>query len=461
MNHKNAWLSYSEEQMSAVQGFAEDYMNFMSLAKTERRFVKEAIQLAEGFGYKNVNTFTETGTPIKAGDKIYFNVMDKSMILMEIGTEPLEKGLNIMGAHVDSPRVDLKSVPLYEKDGLAYFDTHYYGGIKKYQWTTLPLALYGVIVLKDGTHIDVAIGDHPEDEVFCFTDLLPHLDGEQREKTMAKGVAGEDLDLLVGSIPARDVDKDAVKANILSLLKDRYGIDEEDFISAELEIVPQGRARTMGLDKSMILAYGQDDKVCAYTSLMALLEAGQPLKKTGVVLLVDKEEIGSVGATGMQSNMLENAVAEVMNAMGDYSELKLRRALQNSNMLSNDVCALHDPVYASVSSPNGNMPVLGGGVALIKYTGAGGKSRSKDANAEYLAKLRKIFDDAGVIWQTGELGKVDAGGGGTIAYILAKYGMNVIDCGVGLLNMHAPFEVSSKADVYEALKAYRAFIQNA
>ena len=461
MNHKNAWLSYTDEQRAAVQAFAQDYMNFLSLAKTERRFIKEAIQLAEGFGYKNVNTFTETGTPIKAGDKIYFNLMDKSMILMEIGTEPLENGMNIMGAHIDAPRVDLKPVPVAEKDGLAYFDTHYYGGIKKYQWTAMPLALYGVIVLKDGTHIDVAIGDHPEDEVFCFTDLLPHLSAEQREKPSAKAIEGEDLDLLIGSIPAADADKEAVKANILALLKDRYGIDEEDFISAELEIVPQGAARTMGLDKSMILAYGQDDRICAYASMMALLEAAQPMKKTGVVLLVDKEEIGSVGATGMQSNMFENAVAEVMNAMGVYSELKVRRALQNSNMLSNDVCALHDPVYAGVSSPNGNMPVMGGGAALMKYTGAAGKSRSNDANAEYLAKLRKIFDDAGVIWQMAELGKVDAGGGGTIAYILSKYGMNVIDCGVGLLNMHAPFEVSSKADLYEALKAYKAFVQNA
>lgn len=459
MKFKNAWLTYSDQQAQAVQAFAEDYMNFISKAKTERRFVKEAIELAKGFGYTNVNEYVENGKALKAGDKIYFNMMNKSLILMQIGTEPLEKGMNILGAHIDSPRIDLKPVPVAEKDGLAYFDTHYYGGIKKYQWSVLPLALYGVIVLKDGTHMDIAIGDHPEDEVFCISDLLPHLAAEQMTKTASSLMEGEKLDLIVGSIPEKDTDKDPVKANILKLLKDRYGIDEEDFISAELEIVPQGAARTMGLDRSMILGYGQDDRVCAYPSLLALLEQQQPLKKTGVVLLVDKEEIGSVGATGMSSKAFENIVAEVMNAMGDYSELKVRRALMNSSMLSNDVCAAHDPMFAEVSSPNSNMAALGCGVALTKYTGARGKSHSNDANAEYMAKLRKVFDDAGVIWQVAELGKVDAGGGGTIAYILSEYGMDVVDCGVALLSMHAPFEVSSKADVYEALKAYKAFLQ--
>lgn len=461
MQFKNAWLSYSEEEKAAVQALSRDYMDFISVAKTERRFVKEAIALADGFGYKNINEYVENNKPLKAGDKIYFNVMDKSLLLMQIGSEPMEKGLNIVGAHIDSPRIDVKPSPVMEQGDLAYFDTHYYGGIKKYQWTTRPMALYGVVFLKDGTHMDIAIGDHEEDEVFTITDLLPHLAAEQMKKNANDVIEGEALDLLIGSIPLAGEQKDPVKANILKLLKDQYGIEEADFISAELEIVPQGRARTMGLDHSMVLAYGQDDKVCAYPSMLALLElAKTDLKRTAVCLLVDKEEIGSIGATSMDSSFLENTVAEVMNAMSDYSELKVRRCLANSAMLSNDVCAAHDPNYASVSGPEGNMPKLGYGVALLKYTGVRGKSHSNDANAEYIAKLRKVFDDAGVIWQAGELGKVEAGGGGTIAFVLSKYGMQVIDCGVPLLNMHAPFEVSSKADAYEAKKAYKAFLEN-
>lgn len=459
MSSKNAWLTYSPEEKAAVMATAQDYMDFISIAKTERRFVKEAIQLAKGFGYQNINDFVEQGKALKPQDKVYFNMMDKALLLFHIGSDPLNKGMNILGSHIDSPRLDLKTKPVYEKDGIAYFDTHYYGGIKKYQWTTTPLALYGVVVLKDGTHMDIAIGNHPEDEIFVVSDLLVHLSSEQMGKNAAKVVEGEDLDLTIGSIPEEGVDKDAVKANILKLLKDRYGIDEEDFISAELEAVPQNPAHTCGLDHSMILAYGQDDKVCAWSSMTALLEAGdQNLERTACVMLVDKEEIGSVGATGMQSRFFENQVAEVMNALGQYNELDLRRCLQNSTMLSNDVPAAHDPLYASVSSPNGNMAVFGGGLGISKYNGSRGKSGSNDANAEYIARLRKVLDDAGVIWQPAELGKVDAGGGGTIAYIMANYGMEVIDTGVALMNMHSPYELSSKADLYEALKGYKAFI---
>lgn len=465
MEGKNAWLTYTPEQKSAVMAFAEDYMQFLSLGKTERRCVIQAKQLAEGFGYKNANEYLENNIPLKPQDKVYFNFMDKAIALFHIGSDPLKDGMNILGAHIDSPRIDLKPRPLYEKDGICFFDTHYYGGIKKYQWTALPLAMYGVVILKDGTHIDVAIGDHEEDEVFVIPDLLIHLSSSQLTKDGAHVVEGEDLDVIAGNIPAVNSDekevKDPVKANVLAILKDRYGIDEEDFISAELEIVPQGKARTCGLDRSMVLGYGQDDRICAYSSLMALLEnSNETLKRTAVCLLVDKEEIGSVGATGMKSAQFENAVGSIMNSMNQYNDLNLRFALQNSTMLSNDVCAGHDPINSAVSAPNGNMTKMGYGLGVTKYTGSRGKSGSNDSRAEYIAKLRKIFDDAGVIWQPAELGKVDAGGGGTIAYIMAAKGMDVIDTGVALLNMHAPFEVSDKADLYEALKAYKAFLKN-
>lgn len=464
MNTENAWLTYSPEQKAAVEALAQDYMQFISLGKTERRCVKQAVSLAEGFGFKNINEYLENGKKLAVQDKIYCNFMDKAVALFQIGSDPLKNGLNILGAHIDSPRLDLKPSPLYEKDGIAFFDTHYYGGIKKYQWTCRPLALYGVVYLKDGTHMDIAIGDHEEDEVFCIPELLVHLSSEQQSKPANQAVAGEDLDLIAGSIPADSDDEkkgDAVKQNLLALLKDRYGIDEDDFVSAELEVVPQGRARTLGLDRSMILGYGQDDRICAYTSLLALLEnSSEPIERTCAVLLVDKEEIGSVGATGMQSKRFENALGAIMKSLGQYDDLNLKLALQNSTMLSNDVCAGHDPVYASVSSPNGNMAKLGFGLGVSKYTGSRGKSGSNDARAEYISALRKVFNDAGVIWQPAELGRVDAGGGGTIAYIMAGYGMDVIDTGVALLNMHAPFEVSSKADLYEALKAYKAFLKN-
>lgn len=461
MTNQNAWLTYTPEEKAAVMATAQDYMRFISIAKTERRFIKEAIPLAEGFGYKNINEYVENKQPLKAGDKVYYNMMDKSLLLFHIGSDPLKNGMNILGAHIDSPRLDLKAKPLYEKDGIAYFDTHYYGGIKKYQWATTPLALYGVVFLKDGTHMDIAIGNHPEDEVFVVNDLLVHLSGKQMEKKASAVIEGENLDLTIGSIPEAGVDKDAVKANILSILKNRYGIDEEDLISAELEAVPLGAARTCGLDHSMVLGYGQDDKVCAWTSLMAILETSdQDIARTSAVMLVDKEEIGSMGATGMQSHFFENQVAELMNALGQYNELDLRRCLQNSTMLSNDVPAAHDPLYADVSSPNGNMAKLGFGLGISKYNGSRGKHGSNDARAEYYAALRNLFDNAGVIWQPAELGKVDAGGGGTIAYIMANYGMDVIDTGVALQNMHSPYEISSKADVYEALKAYKAFLLN-
>lgn len=457
---ETAWQTYSPEQMNEVMSVADEYMSYLSKGKTERRCVKEAIALAEGFGYKNINEYTENNKPLAAQDKVYFNMMDKAIVLFHIGEEPLKNGMNILGAHIDSPRLDLKQHPIYEADGLCLFDTHYYGGVKKYQWTALPLALYGVVFLKDGTHMDIAIGDHPEDEVFVISDLLIHLSADQMKKTGSQVVEGEDLNVTVGSIPADGVDKDPVKANILNILKEKYGIDEEDFISAELEVVPAGAARTCGLDRSMILGYGQDDRVCAYTSLMAMLEtASENRSRTACCLLVDKEEIGSVGASSMQSRFFENQVAELMDCLGQYSEMNVRKALQNSTMLSSDVVAAHDPNYASVSSPNNNMAQFGHGICFAKYTGRGGKGGSNDARPEFIARLRQIMDDSHVIWQTSELGKVDQGGGGTIAYILANYGMDVIDCGVPLHNMHAPFELSSKADVYEALNCYKAFIR--
>lgn len=458
---KNAWLNYSPEQLGEVMTFAEGYMNYISLGKTERRCVKQAIQLAEGFGYTNINEYAQNGKPLKAQDKVYFNMMDKAVAFFQLGSEPLSKGMNIIGAHIDSPRLDLKPHPIFEKDGICLLDTHYYGGIKKYQWTTLPLALYGVVCLKDGTTVDVAIGDHDDDEVFCISDILVHLSKDQMAKTASEAIAGEALDVLCGSIPKADEEKDSVKANILSLLATRYGIDEEDFISAELEVVPAGKARTCGLDRSMILGYGQDDRVCAYTGLIAQLElANEELERTAVTLLVDKEEIGSMGATGMQSAFFEDQVAEILNLMGDYSELNVRRALRHSTMLSCDVSAAHDPNTPEVSSPNGNAAKFGYGVALSKYTGSRGKSGCNDARAELIAGLRRIFDEEGVAWQTAELGKVDQGGGGTIAYIMGNYGMDVIDCGVALMSMHAPHELSSKADVYEAYRASKVFLKN-
>ncbi len=454
-----AWNDYSEEQTKEVMDFAEKYMKFLSEGKTERRFLKLAIEKAEKAGYRNIEDIIKGNETLHPQDKVYMNQMNKSIALMHIGSMPLEKGMNILGAHIDSPRLDLKQHPLYEEGDLAFFDTHYYGGVKKYQWVTIPLAIYGVVVLKDGTTIDIAIGDGESDPVFVISDLLIHLSSKQMDKKASTVIEGESLNVTVGSIPLKGEKSHAVKANILALLKEKYGFEEEDFISSELEVVPAGKARSCGLDSSLILGYGHDDKVCAYTSLEAILEAKE-VEKTAVCLLVDKEEVGSQGATGMQSQFFENFVAEVIHAMGNYSEITLKRAMLHSSMLSSDVCAAHDPNYADVSSPNDNMPKFGYGLAFNKYTGARGKSGCNDANAEYIAQLRKVMDDNQVHWQTGELGKVDAGGGGTIAYILANYGMQVIDCGVPLHNMHASHEIASKADVYEAYLGYKAFLKD-
>lgn len=454
-----AWQDYTEAQFQEVMDFAQEYMDFLSKGKTERRFLKLAIEKAEAAGYRNIEEIIKNKETLHPQDKVYMNQMNKSIALMHIGNEPLEQGMNILGAHIDSPRLDLKQHPLYEEGDLAFFDTHYYGGVKKYQWVTIPLAIYGVVVLKSGKVIDIEIGDKEDDPVFVISDLLIHLASKQMEKKATTVITGESLNVTVGSIPLKGEKTQAVKANILALLKDKYGFEEEDFISAELEVVPAGKARSCGLDSSLILGYGHDDKVCAYTSLQAMLEA-KDLERTAVCLLVDKEEVGSQGATGMQSKFFENFVAEVLYAMGAGQDIQCKRAMLHSAMLSSDVCAAHDPNYADVSSPNDNMPKFGYGLAFNKYTGARGKSGCNDANAEYIAQLRAVMDQENVHWQTGELGKVDAGGGGTIAYILANYGMRVIDCGVPLHNMHAPHEIASKADLYEAYKGYKAFIKN-
>lgn len=457
--YKYAWDKYTDEELDKVFSFAEGYKSFMSKCKTERECVKEFILLAESHGYRNLEEVIARGEKLRPGDKLYANNMGKMLALFIIGQQPLEKGMKILGAHIDSPRLDLKQNPLYEDTGLALLETHYYGGIKKYQWVAMPMAIHGVVVKKDGTVIDVVIGEKDDDSVVGVSDLLIHLAAEQMEKKLAKGIEGEDLNVCVGSIPLRTDNEDEserVKKNILRLLNERYGMDEEDFVSAELEVVPAGRARDYGLDRSMVIAYGQDDRVCAYTSFEALMRVDNP-QKTCVALMVDKEEIGSVGATGMTSRFFENVLAEIMNLMGDYSELKMRRALANSKMLSCDVSAGFDPNYPSVMEKK-NAAYLGKGVTFNKYTGARGKSGSNDANAEYMAYLRDIMDKHGVTWQTAELGKVDQGGGGTIAYILAEYGMDVIDCGVPVHSMHAPWEVTSKADIYEAMRGYYAFL---
>ena len=416
------------------------------------------VQQAEKAGYRNIDAIIESGETLKAGDKVYANNKGKGLALYLIGEEPLEKGMRILGAHIDSPRLDLKQNPLYEDQELALLDTHYYGGVKKYQWVTLPLALHGVVSKKDGENVTVVIGEEEQDPVLGISDLLIHLSQKQLQKTAAEVVEGEKLDMLVGSIPLEGEEEEPVKAQILAILKEKYGIEEEDFLSAEFEVVPAGKARDYGLDRSMIMGYGQDDRVCSYPSFAAIMKQEQ-VKYTSVCLLVDKEEIGSVGATGMQSKFFENTTAEVMNACGQYSELKLRRALKNSMMLSSDVSAAFDPNFPEVMEKK-NSAYLGHGMTFNKYTGARGKSGSNDANAEYLAKLRKVMDEEQVAFQTAELGKVDQGGGGTIAYILANYNMEVIDCGVAVLNMHAPWEITSKVDVYEAYRGYCAFLQN-
>lgn len=459
MERKNAWNTYGKREISELEELNSNYIDFLSDCKTERECVKETVRQAREKGYKSLEEVIEKGQSLKQGDKVYAVCMNKTVALFNIGKIPMEQGMNILGAHIDSPRMDIKQNPLYESNNMAYLDTHYYGGIKKYQWVTLPLAIHGVVVKKDGTKVEVNIGEKDTDPVFCVTDLLIHLAGQQMEKNAAKVIEGENLDILVGSIPLEDKEKDAVKEGIIGILKNTYEMEEEDFMSAELEVVPAGRAREMGFDRSMIMAYGQDDKVCAYTSLAAMLETDK-IDKTACCLLVDKEEIGSVGATGMQSKFFENTVAELLNLNGDYNELKLKRCLAHSRMLSSDVNAAFDPLYSDVFK-NNSSSFLGSGVVFNKFTGSRGKSGSNDANAEYLAVLRNIMDNHNVHFQMSELGKVDAGGGGTIAYIMSLYGMEVIDCGVAVLNMHAPWEVTSKADIYETYKCYKAFLKNA
>ena len=457
MERKNLWETYSDAQRAELEEVNKKYCACLDAGKTERECVRTTIEMAEAEGYRNLKDVIKSGEKLSAGDKVYMAYNEKAIALFNLGTEPLEAGMNILGAHIDSPRIDLKQNPLYETDGFAYLDTHYYGGIKKYQWVATPLALHGVVVKKDGTAVNVAIGDNDNDPVLVITDLLIHLAGEQMEKNAAKVVEGEKLDLLIGNKPVVGEEKDAVKANILALLKKTYDIEEEDFLSAELEIVPAGKARESGLDSSMIMAYGQDDRVCAFTSLFALLNV-KDVKRTSCCLLVDKEEIGSTGASGMNSNLFENIVAELLACTGEYSDLKVRRALANSKMLSSDVSAAFDPMFPEVFEKR-NSAFFAKGIVFNKYTGSRGKNGSNDANPEYIAELRKVMDDNHVSFQTAELGRVDAGGGGTIAYLMAMYGMDVIDSGVPVLCMHAPWEVTSKADVYETVRGYEAFLK--
>lgn len=474
MKKDSLWLGYQDEDKQELERVCTLYKKCLDEGKTERECASLVVKMAEEKGYRELYSVIEKGERLKAGDKLYVVQMNKSVALFQLGKKPISEGMNILGAHIDSPRIDVKQNPLYEKDGFAYFDTHYYGGIKKYQWTALPLALHGVVAKKDGTTINVCIGEREDDPVFVITDLLIHLAGEQMTKKATEVVTGENLDLLIGNCPLlgeaetqegedkdkKDKEKEALKTNVLKILKDSYNIEEEDFLSAELEIVPAGKAKDLGFDRSMILAYGQDDRICSFTSLFAMLDMAPDItENTLCCLLVDKEEIGSVGATGMQSRFFENAVAELIAATEEDSQRLVRRALANSRMLSSDVSAGYDPLYASAFEKN-NAAFLAHGLTFNKYTGSRGKSGSNDANAEYIAQLRKVMDDADVKYQFAELGKVDIGGGGTIAYIMAKYGMNVIDSGVAVMNMHAPYEVSSKADIYEAVRGYRAFLQS-
>ncbi|NCB93178.1 MAG: aminopeptidase [Clostridia bacterium] len=460
METKSAWLKYDEAGKKEVFAFNEGYKEFLSKCKTERECVTEAVKQAKEQGYRDLTEVVDAGEKLQAGDKIYADCMGKALALFVVGKEPLEKGMNILGAHIDSPRLDLKQNPLYEDSGLAMLDTHYYGGVKKYQWVALPLAMHGVVAKKDGSIITISIGEDDSDPVVGVSDLLIHLSADQLEKKGKEVVEGEDLNLSIGNIPSEEAEEPVKKA-ILQIIKEKYDFEEEDFLSAEIEIVPAGRARDYGLDRSMIMGYGHDDRVCAYPSMKAIfdLNGSEAPEKTAVCLLVDKEEIGSVGATGMQSRFFENAVAELMNAMGEYTELGVRRALQHSKMLSSDVSAAFDPNYPSVMEKK-NAAFLGNGLCFNKFTGSRGKSGSNDANAEYLAELRKVLDDKNVSWQTCELGKVDQGGGGTIAFIMANYGMEVVDSGVAVHNMHAPWEIVSKVDVYEAYMGYLTFLQN-
>jgi aspartyl aminopeptidase len=451
MERKSAWEKIDDQK--TVFDFCKGYIKYLDLGKTERLCVEYSKELAEEMGFKNIDNIEK----LEAGMKVYKINRAKNIVLSVIGSEDIEKGFNLVAAHIDSPRLDLKQIPLYEDSNMAMFKTHYYGGIKKYQWTAIPLSLIGVIVKENGEIVNVNIGEDDEDPVFTISDLLPHLAADQMEQKLSKAFTGEDLNVLAGSIPS-DSEKDKYKENVMELLKDKYGICEEDFISAELELVPNFKARNLGLDSSMIAAYGHDDRVCAYTALKAIFDIENP-KRTSVCFLADKEEIGSMGCTGMQSRFFENFVAEMINKIkANYSELMLKRAISASMCLSSDVTCAMDPNFKSVSEPM-NSAYLGEGVAFAKFTGARGKSSTSDANAEFVAKIRKILNDAGVAWQMAELGKVDQGGGGTVAQYIANLDMDTIDCGVPLLSMHAPYEVASKVDIYMAYKAYGAFFR--
>ncbi len=455
---ENIWKKYNDEDINLLNNICDDYRKFISDNKIEREVVSATIEICRDAGFVDLEDCIKNGRQLHAGDKVYVNNRGKSIALFVIGEEDILNGINILGAHVDSPRLDLKASPLYEDESLAYLDTHYYGGIKKYQWVTLPLSIHGVVAKKNGDVVNVVIGEDAGDPVVGITDLLPHLGSEQLKKEASKVIEGEKLDVLIGSIPA-DGEDDSVKKYILDILKNKYDIEEDDFLSAELEVVPSGKARDFGLDRSMVMAYGQDDKVCAYTSLRAFLDVDK-CRRTISCILVDKEEIGSVGASGMESNFYENAIQEICSLLGHNEVYALSRVLKNSYMLSSDVNAAYDPLYSDVMDKR-SASYFNNGVVFCKYTGSRGKSGSNDADAEYIAKLRKIMDDNNVYFQISELGKVDAGGGGTIAYILANKSVNVIDCGVGVLSMHAPWEVTAKADIYEAYKCYVAFLKNA
>ncbi len=452
MYAKNAWSKYTGNALTELMKFNDEYKDFISTGKTERKCVKQAVKIAEENGFKNIKDFKS----LKTGDKVYATNKGKNFVAFVIGEKPLEEGLRVLGAHIDSPRLDVKQNPLYESNSFALLDTHYYGGIKKYQWVTIPLAIHGVVCKKDGSIVEVTIGEDDNDPVVGISDLLIHLSGDQLQKTASKVIEGEDLDLTLGSMPLECEEKDAVKANVLKLLKEKYGFENEDFLSAELEIVPAGKARDYGLDRSMVAGYGHDDRVCAYTSLRAVIDTPTSTYTT-CAILVDKEEVGSIGATGASSKFFENIIAEVISLTGEYNELKVRHAMENTKMLSSDVSAGFDPLYAGVNDSK-NAAYLGNGICFNKYTGARGKSGCNDAMPEYFAKIRRVMDDNNVNFQTAELGKVDQGGGGTIAYILGNYNMNVIDAGIAVLNMHAPMEIVSKVDVYEAYLAYKAFI---
>ena len=466
MERPNAWKGYTAEQSAELDAFCADYAAFLSDNKTERECCDAALALAKEAGYVSLDDCVRENRALKPGDRVYASIRGKTLMLVEIGTQPLQQGVNILGAHIDSPRLDVKQNPLAESNEIVTLDTHYYGGVKKYQWVAMPLAIHGVVVKKDGTKVKVSVGEKPEDPVFYISYLLPHLGAEQMQKKASEVIEGEMLDVVIGNRPMvieegaevdEDVKKNPAKATALRILQELFSIEEEDFISAELEVVPAGRARDCGIDRSLIAGYGHDDRVCAYPSLMAQLALAEAPTRTAVCLLVDKEEIGSVGSTGMKSHFFEDAMAEILALAGEPGDLPLRRCLSHSRMLSSDVSAAYDPTFASVFEPK-NACYLGHGVVFNKFTGSRGKSGSNDTDAEYMAFIRRVMDDAGVCFQTAELGKVDIGGGGTIAYILATYGVEVVDCGVAVLSMHAPWEVVSKADVYEALRAYNAFL---